>query len=132
MAAPSTERKPKQASRDALLQAALNTAIAEATPAAANSSTTAAILTPSASNNMPDKEGDLVRATITLREEDLVMLDRIEDYLRTHNRRTNLARAMLVQVAIRSVQIGPELLEIAQAVKAQDARGRKSASIHKV
>ena len=132
MATPSTERKPKQASRDALLQAALNTAIAEATPAAANSSTTAAIPTPSASSNMPDKEGDLVRATITLREEDLVMLGRIEDYLRTHNRRTNLARAMLVQVAIRSVQIGPELLEIAQAVKAQDARGRKIASIHKV
>ena len=132
MATPSTERKPKQASRDALLQAALNTAIAEATPAATNSSTTAAIPRPSASSNMPDKEGDLVRATITLREEDLVMLDRIEDYLRTHNRRTNLARAMLVQVAIRSVQIGPELLEIAQAVKAQDARGRKSASIHKV
>ena len=121
MSKSSLARKPKSSVGAEALARATSLALAEAMPSPS-------VPIPSTNHPIPipiDKESGLVRATITLREEDLAMLDLIEDYLRSHNRRTSLPRAMLIQVAIRSVQIGPALSEIAQAVRAQDARGKK-------
>lgn len=121
----SSSHKPKAPSAADALAAATTLALA-GTKAPANA---AAPVAPS-SADAPEETGkasDLTRATITLRAEDEAMLDRIEDYLRVHDRRARLPRAVLIQIAVRSVQIGPELLGIAQAVKAQDARGRKKA-----
>ena len=121
--AKSSSRKPKAPSAADALAAATTLALAGTnTPATAS----APVASPSVvAPDVAGKASDLTRATITLRAEDEAMLERIEDYLRVHDRRARLPRAMLIQIAVRSVQIGPELLGIAQAVKAQDARGRK-------
>ena len=116
-------RKPKASSSVDALAAATTLALA-------GTKTLGIVSAPTTSSSVaiPDEAGKvsgLIRATITLRAEDEAVLNRIEDYLRVHDRRTRLPRAMLIQIAVRSVQVGPALLEIAQAVKAQDARGRK-------
>ncbi len=119
----SSSHKPKAPSAADALAAATTLALA-----GTKTPTTAAAPAASSGVAVADEVGkasDLTRATITLRAEDETMLDRIEDYLRVHDRRARFPRAMLIQIAVRSVQIGPELLGIAQAVKAQDARGRK-------
>lgn len=125
MSIPSSARKSKASLGAEALARATSLALAEVTPPPTPPTATPSPVTNHSVSVIADKEGGLVRATITLREEDLAMLDLIEDYLRRHNRRTSLPRAMLIQVAIRSVQIGPALSEIAQAVRAQDARGKK-------
>ncbi len=120
----------KTSPRKAKASSAADALAAATTLALAGTKTLSTGSTPVISSGVaiPDEAGKvsgLIRATITLREEDEAVLNRIEDYLRVHDRRTRLPRAMLIQIAVRSVRIGPELLEIAQAVKAQDARGRK-------
>ncbi len=118
-----SSRKSKAPSAVDALAAATTLALAETNVSTTGSKPVASPIV--AAPDLTGKKSDLTRATITLRAEDDAVLNRIEDYLRVHDRRTRLPRAMLIQIAVRSVQIGPELLGIAQAVKAQDARGRK-------
>ena len=123
----SISRKPKGPSAADALAAAMTLALA-----GTKTPTIAAAPIVSSAASVPDettKPANLTRATITLRSEDEAMLNRIEDFLRVHDRRTRLPRAVLVQIAIRAVRIGPELLEIAQEIRAQDARGRKKVSL---
>ena len=122
----SASRKPQAPSAVDALAAATTLALA---------GTKTSVATSSSDVTVPggvEKASELTRATITLRTEDEAMLDRIEDYLRGYDRRTRLPRAALIQIAVRSVQIGPKLLEIAKAVRAQDARGKKKDLAHTV
>ena len=116
MNAPPSTRGAKYLSAAAALAAATDLALAETTVPPA-----------SASTPTETKESTaLTRATITLRGDDNEALGRIGDFLRSHDPGTPLPRAFLVQVAIRSARIGPELLKIAETIRAQDARGKRT------
>ena len=120
-----TSRKSKPSASAAALAVATNLALAHVTPGDGDKTPP----TPANQSIEPPTgrgSGQLTRATITLRDEDVDALDCIESYLRGIDRRLRLPRAMIVQIALRSVKLNPELLEIARRVKAQDARGRKN------
>lgn len=72
----------------------------------------------------PNQPGGTERFTLSLHGTDLERLDALADYLRNHGVRTS-NRSLLVKVALRGVELGPELIEHVKAAQAEDGR-RKS------
>ena len=122
MSSSASSHAPKRLSpASAALAAATNLALAQSAVPAGEA------------NASPEHaEATLTRATITLRAEDEKRLNDIDDYLNKHERRKTRPLTMLVQIAIRGARIGPELLELARAIRAQDGRGRKTKRLDKV